>query len=128
MQIGINAGPRHATVFGYAKSYTKKLDADTMIEHDSDIIGITSILWAIIQTAAPSEVVASVKKALHKISIPSIAIVTFNQVCYILSLSNCLTQTNVGDGFKLTIDDKLYKFPTVQRGPPEIYLSQGYVA
>ena len=46
VQVGMNMGPHHARVLGWAKSYTKKLDIDTMIEYDLDAVGGLSIMWS----------------------------------------------------------------------------------
>ncbi|KAK7036894.1 hypothetical protein R3P38DRAFT_2516937, partial [Favolaschia claudopus] len=53
-QIGWNAGPRHARVWGPAKSYTKKLDTETRVEHDLDAVAALSLTWAVTKAVAPS--------------------------------------------------------------------------
>lgn len=47
MQFGWNAGPRHARVFGLAKSFTKDLDDETKISHDTDIIAAMNLVWGV---------------------------------------------------------------------------------
>ncbi|KAH9835213.1 uncharacterized protein C8Q71DRAFT_870583 [Rhodofomes roseus] len=55
VQVGLNGGPRHARVLGWAKSYTKVLSRDSREQHDTDIIGATGIVWSLIQSAAPRQ-------------------------------------------------------------------------
>lgn len=44
-----------------------------MIEHDHDVIGMTSLLWAIIESAAPSEVMNHVRECLRDADMPRLA-------------------------------------------------------
>ena len=55
-QIGLNLGPHHAHVLGWAKSYTAKLSKDTFVEHDLEAVGSMSIAWALFQGCIPQEV------------------------------------------------------------------------
>jgi hypothetical protein len=48
VQVGLNMGPHHARVLGWAKSYTKKLDGQVMVEHDLDAVGALSIMWSMV--------------------------------------------------------------------------------
>ena len=45
VQTGYNASPRHCCIFGFAKSYTRKLDENTKVEHDVEIVEATSLTW-----------------------------------------------------------------------------------
>ena len=47
-QIGLNAGPHHCRVSGFAKSFSKKLDKGMMIERDLDTIAAVSIFWSLV--------------------------------------------------------------------------------
>ncbi|KAJ7754866.1 hypothetical protein B0H16DRAFT_1831642 [Mycena metata] len=54
--VGFNAGPRHAQVFGLAKSFTKLLDNITKTEHHSNIIAATTTVWAAAETWIPTDI------------------------------------------------------------------------
>jgi hypothetical protein len=72
-QIGLNAGPRHCRVSGFAKSFSKKLDKDTMIERDLDAIAAVSIFWSLVRALMPSEVVSHVEECLKHEGLPRLA-------------------------------------------------------
>ncbi len=55
-QVGMNMGPRHACVLGWAKSFTRKLDSKTMVDHDLDVIDALFITWSLVQSIMPSEI------------------------------------------------------------------------
>ena len=38
VQLGLNMGPHHACVCGWAKSFTKKLSQETMVNHNEDAV------------------------------------------------------------------------------------------
>ena len=57
-------GPRHACVLGWAKSYTKKLDGQVMAEHDLDAVGALSIMWSMVQSTMPGEILDAVDSRL----------------------------------------------------------------
>jgi hypothetical protein len=73
VQLGWNAGPRHARVFGLAKSYRKKVDPETMVAHDEDIIAALTIMWALVRSVMPSEVMDGVEKDLEESGLPRLA-------------------------------------------------------
>jgi len=73
VQVGMNMGPRHARVLGWAKSYTKKLDVDTMIEYDLDAVGGLSIMWSFVQSVMPLEVRDHVNSRLAEVGLPRLA-------------------------------------------------------
>ncbi|KAI4293839.1 hypothetical protein EV715DRAFT_213942, partial [Schizophyllum commune] len=111
-QMGINNGPRHAQCVGWAKSYVKTLTIDDMIAHDEDIIGATSLMWAIMRSLLPVEVIREIESGLLQDWVPRIA------------------SRNVadGDGYRITIGERTYSFPSIERGPPTAYISRGYSA
>lgn len=73
VQIGLNAGPWHARVSGFAKSYTKNLSSETKIIHDQEIIGAVSFIWQLIRSVSPPEITGHVEQKLHEEGLPSIA-------------------------------------------------------
>jgi len=72
-QIGLNAGPRHCRVSGFAKSFSRKLDKEIMIEHNLDVIAVVSIFWSLVQALMPSEVVSYVEECLKHEGLPCLA-------------------------------------------------------
>jgi hypothetical protein len=72
-QVGINLGPRHARVLGWAKSYTKSLDQEARFHHDQDAIGAASISWSLFQAVMPQEIISPVHDALSRAGLPRIA-------------------------------------------------------
>lgn len=72
-QLGLNLGPRHARVLGWAKSFTKKLDSSDMALHDLDCIGAVSITWSILQAVMPQEIIIHVNSCLAGYGLPRIA-------------------------------------------------------
>jgi hypothetical protein len=43
VQLGWNAGPQHARVWGLTKSFNRKIDMDTMVERDEDAIALMTL-------------------------------------------------------------------------------------
>ena len=78
VQIGWNAGPHHARVFGLAKSFTKNLD---LIDCDEDAVAALFIFWALVQAYMPSEVVSHVEECLEKEGLPHLATRNVDQGC-----------------------------------------------
>ena len=66
-------GPRHARVLGWAKSFTKTLDTETMIEYDQDAVGGLSIMWSLVQSVMPLEVRDHVDSCLTEVGLPRLA-------------------------------------------------------
>lgn len=66
-------GPRHARVLGWAKSYTKKLDGQAMVEHDLDTVGALSIMWSMVQSTMPTEILDAVNSCLAEVGLPHLA-------------------------------------------------------
>jgi NAD-dependent SIR2 family protein deacetylase len=73
VQLGWNSGPRHATVWGKAKSYTKVLDQETMVTHDEDAIALLTLRWSIAKATLPTDVTDNIKKLLEEHGLPHIA-------------------------------------------------------
>ncbi|KII89573.1 hypothetical protein PLICRDRAFT_107512, partial [Plicaturopsis crispa FD-325 SS-3] len=111
-QIGLNMGQRDARLLGWAKSFTKKLDAPTMILHDEEIIGAVSLIWGLIKAVSLEEVIAQVEEQLEADGFPRIA----------------TRNVAEGTGFKVELGGKIYEFPYAERAPPKTYMSVGYVA
>ena len=66
-------GPRHAHALGWAKSFTKKLNSETMFERDLDVIGALSITWSLVQSLMPSEILDHVDTRLEEVGLPRLA-------------------------------------------------------
>ncbi|KAF7424823.1 hypothetical protein PC9H_010134 [Pleurotus ostreatus] len=111
-QIGMNLGPRHARVLGWAKSFVKNLSNKDMKIHDTDAIGAVSIFWSILSAYAPTEVTDAMVKYVEEEELPHLA----------------TQNVGPGTGFRLCLGDKDYMFPTCSRAPPEAYISCGYSA
>jgi hypothetical protein len=73
IQTGLNTGPRHCQVLGWAKSYTKKLTAADMVIQDLDIIGAAGILWRLHRSLLPTEITDEVDKRMKEIGMPTMA-------------------------------------------------------
>ena len=73
VQIGWNAGPRHAQIFGCAKSFTRRLDAKARQAADRDVICALSFMWSFIRRLMPKEPVDAVEKALTDAGLPPLA-------------------------------------------------------
>ena len=73
VQFGWNSGPRHARVFGLAKSFTKDLDDKTMVDHDTDIIAATTVVWGIAKAWLPTDITGTIDTQLAASQMPRIA-------------------------------------------------------
>ncbi|KAJ6613652.1 hypothetical protein B0H10DRAFT_2191846 [Mycena sp. CBHHK59/15] len=73
VQVGYNAGPRHAHVFGCPKSYNKNLDEDTKINHDHDVIAAVNIVWAASKAWLPTDITDNIETHLRENDLPRIA-------------------------------------------------------
>ncbi|KAJ7616489.1 hypothetical protein FB45DRAFT_756952 [Roridomyces roridus] len=120
VQAGYNAGPRHAHVFGPAKSFKKNLDQTTMIEHDEDVISAMALTWAMFRSFMPSDLVEIVDGHLADAGLPKFGTRNVESVLVINYIA--------GDGHRLTAKGKEYNFAGSDRGPCEIILSQDYSA
>lgn len=63
-QIGLNMGPRHCRILGWAKSFTTKLDREAKISQDTDLIGAMSLLWAFVKSRVPRDITQPVQDIL----------------------------------------------------------------
>lgn len=72
-QLGYNAGPRHARVWGLAKSFSKKLPEDLMQQRDRDAVAMLSMVWGILRTHMPSEGVDAMEDLLEATGMPRMA-------------------------------------------------------
>lgn len=66
MQIGLNMGPRHARILGWAKSFTRKLTHGEMVREDTNLIGAMSLLWALVKSFLPVDITELVQTLLDK--------------------------------------------------------------
>lgn len=73
VQIGWNAGPRHAHVFGLTKSFTKNLDDATKTDHDHDAIAAANIAWAVAKAWLPTDITNTIENCLLESGLPRIA-------------------------------------------------------
>lgn len=73
VQLGMNLGPRHARVLGWAKSYTRKLDDGAKADHDADAVGVVSLVWGLIEKLMPQEVLDAVQSHLDGLGLPRLA-------------------------------------------------------
>ncbi len=79
-------GPRHACVLGWAKSFTKKLDTQTMAKHDQDAIGGLSIMWSLVQSMMPLEVQNHVDSCLMEVGLPRLVTCNVDEGSYLFDL------------------------------------------
>lgn len=131
VQVGFNAGPRHARVFGLAKSYTKPLDNTTKTEHDNDIIAATTTVWAAAKTWLPTDITQRIDDELERHSMPRIATRNVNEGIQFIHNSMLTTYSLYclsGPGFVLGLNGITYSFPEIERAPPEAYLTVDYSA
>ncbi|KAJ7892447.1 hypothetical protein B0H13DRAFT_1625588, partial [Mycena leptocephala] len=110
VQVGWNAGPRHARIFGLVISYTKKLDKATVVDHDLDTIGTLTLLWSIVKSLLPAETIDGVTATVGEIGLPKLA--THN--------------VSEGTGYRLSVAGKEYCFPLYDRAPCEGLFTQNY--
>jgi hypothetical protein len=73
VQIGWNAGPRHARVWGLAKSFNRKIDKATMIGRDEDAIALLTLCWSLAKASMPREVMDTLEDSLKASGMPRIA-------------------------------------------------------
>lgn len=73
VQAGWNAGPRHARVWGLAKSFNRKISKDTMIGRDEDVIALLTLCWSLAKASIPHEVMDSLEDAMKVSGMPRIA-------------------------------------------------------
>jgi hypothetical protein len=59
-QVGYNAGPCHAQIFGLAKSYNKVLDSARMVQHNKDVIFAMSLTWSVCRSFLPMNLISKI--------------------------------------------------------------------
>ena len=67
VQIGFNMGACHAHILGWAKSFTRILSDEEMVQQDTDLLGGMSLLWALIKAYLPTDVTQPVQDKLDGI-------------------------------------------------------------
>ena len=129
VQTGLNMGPRHARVLGWAKSFTKNLDYREKVMQDQEVIGATSLMWSLVQSAVPQKITQHVMQCLENGGLPNLATRNVEEGKYNNLLQEHLfTLCITGDGFQIVLDGQTFSFHTAKRAPPETYLARGYVA
>jgi hypothetical protein len=73
VQIGWNAGPQHARVWGLAKSFNRKINQETMAEWDEDVIALLMLCWSLAKASMLAEVMGVLEASLKDSGIPRIA-------------------------------------------------------
>ncbi|KAF8145241.1 hypothetical protein K438DRAFT_1630451 [Mycena galopus ATCC 62051] len=112
VQVGWNAGPRHARIFGLAKSYTTNIDQEVAIEHDQDVITALTLTWIIAKAFLPMEMISSITDAVGEIGLPRLATRNIAE----------------GTGYRLNLGGKHYEFPLYECAPCEGLLTQNYAS
>jgi hypothetical protein len=128
VQLGWNAGPRHARVWGLAKSFNRKIDKATMVERDEDAIALMTLCWSLAKASMPGEVMDVLEDSLKKSGMPRIATRNIPEGKIYTCMCSIRLFINLGCGYCLDLEGKTYSFPNFERAPPEGYLSQDYVA
>ena len=128
VQIGLNMGPRHARILGWAKSFTRNLTSEEKIQQDTDLLGGMSLLWALIKAYLPTDVTKPVQDKLDGIyptmatqNIPE-GMITF----FFLFITN--NENQIGCGFSISVDETQYTFSQASRAPPEGVATVSYQA
>ncbi|KAJ7065950.1 hypothetical protein B0H15DRAFT_794486, partial [Mycena belliarum] len=118
VQLGWNAGPHHARVFGLAKSYTKKLDKTAAAMHDEDAIAAIALTWGFCKALLPTDVMDEIEGCLDAAGLPRMATRQVEEGPQIFHRQ----------GYRFLIGEDEYSFPEVERPPAEGFLSQDYSA
>ncbi|KAJ7340635.1 hypothetical protein DFH08DRAFT_704325, partial [Mycena albidolilacea] len=111
-QAGYSASPRHARIFGLAKSYNKALDSAMMVQHDKDVISAMSLTWSVYRSFLPTDLISKINRYLDNARMPTMA----------------TQNVEPGLGYRLTFQDKELVFPNFEHGPSEFIVSQDYSA
>lgn len=74
-QIGFNAGSRISKVWGPAQSYVnaKGMDTNVKAAHDEDVIAALTMVWGLINTYMPLEVMDKVNASIKAAGMPRLA-------------------------------------------------------
>lgn len=120
VQIGLNMGPRHARILGWAKSFTRNLSDKEMIQQDTDLLGGMSLLWALIKAYLPTDVTKPVQHKLDGIY-PTMATrnVPEGMITFFSLFRLPGTKIWIGCGFSISIDGTDYTFTQASRAPPK---------
>jgi hypothetical protein len=73
VQLGWNAGPCHAQVWGLAKSYCKMLGDEVKADHDQDAIALVTLTWSLAKANLPVQVIVHIETCLKESGLPWIA-------------------------------------------------------
>ena len=65
-------GPQNAHVLGLAKSFMKKIDQDTKVEHDQDAVGVISLSWGLMEKLMPHKVINETNQHLRDLGLPGL--------------------------------------------------------
>lgn len=87
-QFGYNAGPRHARVWGLAKSFSKKLPQDVKEQRDRDAVAVLSMVWAMIRTHMPREGVDALEDVLDATGMPRMSTRNIEEGEYMLTTAH----------------------------------------
>ena len=88
VQMGLNAGPMHARVSGWAVSFTANLSASELEMQDSDIIAAVGMAWRLSVAALPSEIIQPIEDVLKEEGLPRMATQNVGEGSYIIHQSN----------------------------------------
>ncbi|KAJ7898774.1 hypothetical protein B0H13DRAFT_803926 [Mycena leptocephala] len=129
VQVGWNAGPRHARVFGLAKSYNRVMDQATAADHDGDVIAAMTLTWSVCRALLPTDVITEIDGYLELAGLPQMAT---RQVpegeCIGFYYAAPVKLEYAGQGYRFVINGKTFDFPAHERPPSEGLLSQDYSA
>ena len=96
---------------------------------DQEVIGATSLMWSLVQSAVPHEITQHVMQCLENGGLPNLATRNVEEGKYNDPLQEHLfTLCITGDGFQIVLDGQTFSFHTPKHAPPETYLACGYVA
>ena len=73
VQTGLNSGPRHARIIGFAKSFVRKLSDEAKIKQDEAVIGGASMIWNIMRAFTPEPIIANIDQTLADLNLPRLA-------------------------------------------------------
>ncbi|TFY73303.1 hypothetical protein EWM64_g10709, partial [Hericium alpestre] len=110
IQLGWNAGARDVYIWGLAVSYTKKRSQDVQKKHDEDVVAVMSLMWSLVHTHIPTDVVDETERIMDNSGMLKLATRTIA----------------AGPGYKFQVNGKSYSFPLAECAPPEGYMVQGY--
>ncbi|KIY60671.1 hypothetical protein CYLTODRAFT_427800 [Cylindrobasidium torrendii FP15055 ss-10] len=115
-QIGWTTGARHLQpTLDYGVSFKNpNLSDSERTRQDTELIGVLSLLWALVTVNMPHEIVESVTRQIYDSMRPYPPMGT--------------RQVPPGSGFSFDLDGLLFEFRNATRCPPEGYATFGYEA